>query len=61
MMACVEDREVYIYYIFGALGMKNCSIRHTHLQLYNEVGMVVQCTLGKGICVEVPICCMKAI
>ena len=57
----VEEMLEDICYICGSLSIEICSMRCKRLNAYNKFVRIVYGILGKGIRVEIPIYCVKAI
>lgn len=62
MMSCLlEERAENIYYVFTHLRMEICSMRRKRLNAYKEFVRMVHDTLGNGLRVEIPMCCVSVI
>ena len=59
---CVlEGRAEEIYYVFVGLRMEICTMRRKRLKTYKEFVRMLHGTLGYGVRVEIPMCCVQAI
>ena len=60
-LCLLEDREEDIFYVFAWLRMEIFTMRRKRLKAYKEFVRMVHSTLGYGVWVELPVCCVKEI